>query len=116
MELVARKDPALYREIHAFALKAFQSARQYYHVSTELADVPPIDTLPDDQLPSLFRQNAVRQLIHITYGQILTEKGPSGTPLFKELLYALWRKYDTEYAEMLEQHIGHHLELLLGNK
>ena len=116
MELVARKDPALYREIHAFALKAFQSARQYYHVSTELADVPPIDTLPDDQLPSLFRQNAVRQLIHITYGQILTEKGPSGASLYKERLYALWRKYDTEYAEMLEQHIGHHLELLLGNK
>ena len=95
MELVARKDPALYREIHAFALKAFQSARQYYHVSTELADVPSIDTLPDDQLSSLFRQNAVRQLIHITYGQILTEKAPSGASLFKERLYALWRKYDT---------------------
>lgn len=112
MELVARKAPALYRDVHAFALKSFPDARQYYHISTNLTDVPSIAALLDDQLPALFRQDAVRQLIHITYGQILTEKDASGNPLFKDRLYALWRKYAEEYARMLDQHIGRHLETL----
>ena len=115
MELVARQAPALFREIYAFAKTVFQDARKYYHVSTEPADIPEIDTLPDAELPLLFRNDAVRQLIHITYGLILTEKDSSGAPVYKDRLYALWRQYAEEYAEMLDQHIGHHLELLLGH-
>lgn len=114
MELVAEKAPSLYREVHAFAMQVFQDARQYYHVSTEWEDIPQIDAIPDAQLPDLFRQDAVRQLIHITYGIILTEKDASGRPVFRDRLYALWRENADAYADMLNRHIGRHMELLVS--
>ncbi|MBE0701438.1 MAG: hypothetical protein IH571_07105, partial [Acholeplasmataceae bacterium] len=47
-----------------------------------------------------------------TYGYILNVKKEDGSFRFKDKLYALWRKQEEVYADMLHQHIGKHLELL----
>lgn len=112
MRVAAAADPALYREVHAFALSAFPQATKYYHVTTNLANIPPLGTLADAELPRLFELNDARQLIHITYGQILGAKDASGAPLFSERLYRLWREHAGLYAERLDAHIGKHLALL----
>ncbi len=113
MQVIAEHDPALYREIHKFALdEAFAEATKYYHVTTDLSKIPPLDTLSDQELPSLFGNNDARQLIHITYGLILSKKDADGKYVFKDRLYAAWRKYAEEYADRLEKHIGKHLALL----
>ncbi|MDL2257677.1 tagaturonate epimerase family protein [Eubacteriales bacterium OttesenSCG-928-K08] len=112
MKLVAMKDASLYREVHAFALSVFEQAKKYYHVTTDLSRIPALDTLTDAQLPGLFDQNDARQLIHITYGIILTEKNADGSLRFHDRLYDLWNKYADDYAALLEAHIGRHLELL----
>ncbi|MEA4911854.1 MAG: tagaturonate epimerase family protein [Oscillospiraceae bacterium] len=112
MKLVAIKDPSLYREIHTFALGAFDQARKYYHVSTDLSKIPDIGGMTDAQLPELFRQDDARQLIHITYGLILNAKDAQGGYLFHDRLYVLWRREREAYAQLLDAHIGRHLELL----
>lgn len=113
MAVVAARDAALYREIHSFAQdEAFDKACAYYHVSTDLTRIPPLDTLSDAQLPALFEHNDARQLIHITYGLILNARCEDGTDRFYTRLYALWRRYAAEYALRLEQHIGRHLHEL----
>ena len=114
MKLVAMKDPALYREVHKYALTAFKAATAYYHVTTDLNRIPKLDTLTDAQLPDLFKQNDARQLIHITYGLILNEKNGDGSFTFKDRLYDLWREYREDYAELLFNHIGHHAKDILG--
>lgn len=112
MKLVAMKDPFLYREIHQFALDAFNEAKQYYHVTTDITKIPDISKLADFELPQLFTQNDARQLIHITYGPILTKKDSQGRFVFRDRLYDLWRRYAENYAVLLDNHIGRHLELL----
>lgn len=112
MKIVATHAPALYREIHAFALTAFDEARKYYHVTTNLNAIPALDSLTDDQLISLFSNDDARQLIHITYGLILNAKNPDGSDRFHDRLYRLWRERAGEYAEALSAHIGRHLEEL----
>ena len=114
VKLVAMKDPALYREVHKYALTAFKAATAYYHVTTDLNRIPDIDTLTDAQLPGLFGNNDSRQLIHITYGLILNEKNADGSFRFKDRLYGLWRTYREEYAQLLFNHIGHHAQAILG--
>jgi len=104
MRVVAAADPALYRAVHAHALASFDEARRYYHVTTDLTKIPGIDTLADADLPALFEQNDARQLIHITYGQILDR--------YREPLYRLWAAHAGDYAAALERHIGRHLALL----
>ena len=113
MKLVAIKDPSLYRAVHKYALTAFEAATAYYHVTTDLNKIPNIDTLTDAQLPDLFKLNDSRQLIHITYGLILNEKNKDGSYAFKDKLYNLWRKYREEYAQLLFDHIGHHVKDIL---
>ncbi len=113
MRLVAEKDPDLYREIHRFALDtAFREAKAYYHVTTDLDAIPPVESLRDQDLPELFSHPDARQLIHITYGMILTARDSEGRLLFKDRLFDLWRQYAGTYAEMLQEHIGKHLKLL----
>lgn len=112
MRAIAKVDPKLYREIHKYALSMFTEAKKFYHVTTDLTKIADVDTLSDEQLVDLFNQNDARQLIHITYGFILTVKNPDGSFRFKDKLYKWWRDEEDVYAEMLHKHIGHHLELL----
>jgi len=112
MRVVAAFDPALYREVHAFALGSFEEAKKYYHVTTDLAKIPALTGVKDCCLPSLFENNDLRQVIHITYGLILSHKNADGSFIFKNRLYNLWREHENEYRAALVKHIGKHLELL----
>ncbi len=114
MRVVAMTEPALYREVHAFALRSFEEAKRYYHVTTDLAKIPALDTLTNAELPNLFEQNDARQLIHITYGLILNAADEHGANLWKQRLYRCWREHDGLYYDRLEAHIGRHLALLAG--
>lgn len=114
VKVIAMVDPALYRELHKFALESFTEASTYYHVTTNLSNIPDVDTLSDEELPELFKQNDARQLIHITYGLILTAKNPDGTSRFKDKMYKIWKEKESVYNEALFSHIGHHMELLLN--
>jgi hypothetical protein len=112
VRVAAAADPSLYREIHSYALGAFADAKKYYHVTTDLSRIPDISALRDSELISLFENNETRQLIHITYGHILTRKNPDGSFLFRDRLYKLLREHEDEYRLSLVKHIGKHLEFL----
>ncbi len=112
IRIVAENDPALYREIHTYALDHFDEATRYYHVTTDLDNIPALNKLSDDQLPQLLENEDARQLIHITYGVILQAEKDDGSYLFRDRLYDFWQKHEKEYAEALKKHIGHHIEKL----
>jgi hypothetical protein len=112
MRVVATKDPALYRQIHTYAISMFDEAKKFYHVTTDLSRIPDLKTLKDDELKELFHHNDARQLIHITYGFILNHKDTQGNFVFKDKLVDLWEKEKMTYSDMLYHHIGKHLRLL----
>ncbi len=112
MRVVARNDPALYREIHQFALVHLPEAKKYYHIGADIEKIGDIMAMSDEMLPLLMDQNHARQVIHITYGLILNAKDSDGRYLFKDRLYALWQRYENDYAQALIVHIGKHLEYL----
>lgn len=106
LRLVSQKDPALFREIYAYAKTVFEECRAYYVVWTELSDVPDITLLSDEKLPDLLNIDTSRQLLHITYGKTMNQ------PQFRGPLYRLWRKERAEYALLLEKHMDRHLQPL----
>ena len=112
MKLIAIYEPQLYREVHKFALESFDEARKYYVVTTNIANIPDIDTLSDEQLPELFANNDARQLIHITYGLILSASNGDGSYIYRTRLYTAWRKYKDAYCKLIADHIGHHISQL----
>lgn len=113
MLLVAECAPELYRAVHAYALKAFSEATKYYHVTTDLAKIPALDTLSDAELPSLFKNEDSRQLIHITYGLILNERKENGESCFRDQLFDTWRTHAAVLCKLVSEHIEHHMETIL---
>jgi hypothetical protein len=112
VRVIAAKDPALYRELHAWALANLDEARQYYHISADPGRIAPLDSLPDDQLPDLMNQDDARQVLHITYGLLLKARNEDGTERFRSRIYAFLNANEEAYSETLQRHIGRHLQLL----
>lgn len=112
VKMIAWENPALYRRMHAHSVTAYPEAQKNYHTSGDPARIPALDTLRDDELPGLFTLDDARQLMHITYGQLLNDTSPDGKPLFREEIFGALRDGEERYTELLEAHIGRHLELL----
>jgi hypothetical protein len=106
LRVLAAREPALYRELHARALRGCAAARAYYHVTPDLEAIPDIRNLSDQQLPELLEKKDSRQLVHITYGEILRDS------TFKAQFFASVERHLDSYWAALENHIGRHLELL----
>jgi len=111
-KVVAMKDPALYREIHLFALENFEKDRASYNLTTDLSRIPDINKISDEQLADLFNKPDSRQLIHITYGSILKARDSEGKYIFKNRIYKILFEYEEDHYRELSNHIKRHLELL----
>ncbi|HZG54920.1 tagaturonate epimerase family protein [Paenibacillus sp.] len=109
---VARVNPSLYRRMHAYAAAHVEEALKYYHVSADFTKIKPLGEVSDAELPEYMNEDNARQLIHITYGILLTAKDENGASLFKDEFYATLRANEDAYEAGLIAHIGKHLELL----
>jgi hypothetical protein len=112
MRLIALMNPSLYREMHQFALSIFKEASKLYHVTVNLDRIPKIETVQDQELPSLLEQEDSRQLLHITYGYLLNAKDENGKNLFKDRLFHNLTQYEEDYWSLLEKHIEKHINAL----
>ncbi len=112
MRVVARRAPALYREIHKYALDRFEEDRASYHVTTNLKNIPRIDSVADDHLEMLFDSIDSRQLIHITYGSVLTQKDESGALVFYDRVMDVLDEFEEDHYAGLEKHFLKHITSL----
>jgi hypothetical protein len=103
---IACNDPVLYRKIHSTALDRFSEACRYYHVGADLSKIPDIENLADRKLGDFLDIDDSRQLLHITYGQILQDRE------LKKEIYDFLNIHEGSYYDALIKHAGKHLESL----
>ncbi len=106
LRTVAALDPAFFRDLYAFARGRYEADRASYHVSGRLDRAPESAALPDAGLPGLLDQFDARQILHVTFGSVLTD--PEGR--FSDRLLALLRAAPDAYADNLEAHFLRHLQ------
>jgi hypothetical protein len=104
---IAKIDPPLFREIYDFARGRWDEDRKTYHVSADLAKVKRAEELNDDELVAVVDEFDARQVLHCTFGSVLTADG--GDRFKKRMYEELKRDEETHYA-MLAHHLGKHLE------
>ena len=104
---IAGIDPPLFREILDFARDRYETDKATYHVSAEVAKVPPADSLADEALAGLLDQFDARQVLHVTFGSVLTADG--GERFRTRILAALKRDEEAHYT-VLAKHLGRHVE------
>lgn len=102
-------DVPLFRAIYAFAIERYETDRASYHVSGSLDRVPAPGAVADADLPGLLDQFDARQVLHVTFGSVLTSEQGYGA----RLLAGLAAHEEAHYAA-LERHFVRHLAPFAG--
>jgi hypothetical protein len=102
LRAIAQIDPAFFRAILSQARTHYEQDRATYHVSGQLALVPPPEALSDAALPSLLDQFDARQVLHVTFGTVLDR--------FRDRLLATLKLHQERYFTLLENHFIRHLD------
>ena len=110
LRAVAVCDPDLFREILDFARSLYEHERRTYHVSGQLERVPAADTLDDRALMMLLDDEDARQVLHVTFGRVLTERRPEGKSLFKDRIMACLESNEDVHFGNLVTHFRRHTE------
>jgi tagaturonate epimerase len=103
VRVIARKDPALFREMGDHVRGQFSKDRASYHISGDPAKVPAPLTLKDADLERVYvDEDDGRQIMHVTYGSAFTG--------FRDRIFALLAREEDLYTECLQKHLGRHVK------
>ena len=119
LRVAARHDKALFRRIVGFARERYDTDKATYHVHATVEGTPSPDELPDDtaveraylelwsEVPEgLGFTKAGRQILHCTFGSVLTD------PVLGGELRSVLESHPDTYAQVLSDHFARHLRAL----
>jgi hypothetical protein len=109
LRAVAEVSPALFRGIYAYSRERYGEDRASYHVSAQIERTPTPDGVADPDLVGLLDDFDVRQVLHVTFGSVLTSRAADGALRFAPPMLALLRQHPEAYAACLERHFVKHL-------
>jgi len=68
------------------------------------------EELRDEELASVLDIDDGRQLLHVTYGSVLTAKSESGAYVYRDRLYAALRANEEHHYEIVAAHLHKHVQ------
>ena len=83
-------------------------------MSATLAGAPDPAGLTDADLPALLEDFHARQILHVTFGSVLTARHADGSRVFADDLRSMLQAHPEVYAECLERHFVRHLRPFAG--
>ena len=100
LRITALRDPALFRQILETGRSHYEHDKKTYYLDCRPEHVPPAAALRDADLPALLDQFDARQLLHVTFGSILTTHGAA--------LRTLLQAHPDDYRDALQRHFLRH--------
>jgi hypothetical protein len=110
LKVAALKEPDLMREILDYSRNLYEEEKKTYYVSADLEKVKPAKDYSDEDLVMLFNQDDWRQILHVTYGRILTDKNEQGKYIFKDRLLNCINSNEEIHYKLLFNHFRKHLD------
>ncbi len=108
LRVIAVIDPKLFLEIFEFARRRYPEDKASYKVSADLARLPAPDDMKSSDLSGLLEDRDARQVLHVTFGSVLTAPAREGESLRERILESL-RANEENYYSALEAHFERHL-------
>ncbi|MFZ6031219.1 MAG: tagaturonate epimerase family protein [Chloroflexota bacterium] len=107
LRTIAALAPLFFRQLYVFSRQRYETDKVSYHVSAQLDRAP----LPEDVSvwPGLLDQFDAREILHVTFGSVLTDKKPDGSLRFYDRFVQILRDNPEAYAGNLEKHFMRHL-------
>jgi hypothetical protein len=109
LKVVAMVEPKLFREILDFSTALFESEKKSYHVSADATKLKSAAQYSDEELIALFDNIDCRQVLHVTFGRVLTDKNEKGYFIFKDRILELLKNNEETHYEIIIRHFKKHL-------
>lgn len=109
LRAIAGVKPDLFREILAFAFERYGEDRASYHVSADPAKVPTPAQLADAELAPVLDDFDGREMLHVTFGSVLTARDADGSYRFRDRLLAALQADEEAHYAALEAHFDRHI-------
>ncbi len=113
LRTLAAKAPELFGEILDFARGRYETDKATYHVSAQLERVPAAHNCTGERLLRLFDDPNARQVLHVTFGSVLTAKDSAGKLVFKDRILRALAQHEETHYENLVRHFRRHIEPFL---
>jgi hypothetical protein len=110
LRVVVRRDVPLFKEIASYCHGRFATDRKTYHISTTDDQVAQLARNTSGNLEHLYLEEIPgRQVLHVTFGSVLTQGKRANGQTFKDALLDTLNKNAGLYDEVLEIHFDKHL-------
>ncbi len=110
LKVIAVKNPVLFREILEYSRNIYATEKESYHVSADLNKIGSASSYSDEELFSLFNINDARQILHVTFGRVLTDKTEEGEHLYKDKILECLNDNEELHYKFLVDHFHKHLD------
>ena len=107
LHTIAAIDVEFLRQIYIFSRGRFDVDKASYHISAELNRAPLPDAITD--WPGLLDQFDAREILHVTFGSVLTDHTALSNQGFYTHFIELLKSNSEAYAENLNNHFQRHL-------
>jgi len=109
---IAIKNPSLFKEIYNYATEKFEEDKKSYNsISTEISSILSIEILSEEKFSSLLDLPECRQMMHVTFGSILSAM-ENNEYIFKDRIYKTLFDNETLHYKYVSENIDKHLKLL----
>ncbi len=109
LKVVAVAQPDEFRKILDFSRDLYSKEKNTYHVSAQLEKVNSASEYSDEELEDLFTQDDARQVLHVTFGKVLTETDNEGKYLFKDIILDCLKNNEELHYKFITNHFNNHL-------
>jgi hypothetical protein len=118
LRTVVACDPKLFRDILDCARANYENDRKSYHVTAQADKTRPAKEYADAQLLALLSDDNARQILHVTFGTILSAKDEKGDLLFKNKIMNCLEDHEDAHYQHLIKHFKRHIDPIvnLGKK
>ena len=109
LKVVAVKEPKLFKEILDYSINLYEKEKYSYHVSADLSKVKNAQSYSDEDLIGLFNLDDVRQILHVTFGKILTDRNEDAAYVFKDKIFNCLKANEEIHYKFIIDHFHKHL-------
>jgi hypothetical protein len=114
LRTIDASDPALFREILDCACANYDNDRKSYHVTADSKIMHPAKEYSEAELLGLLSDDNARQILHVTFGTILSKKDESGKYLFKDRIMKCLQDHENIHYQYLVKHFRRHIDPIVG--
>jgi len=113
LRVLCVEEKALFRELLTVAFEHFEQDRHSYELSVTDDDLAQLRQEADNPTEATFLDGvAGRQVLHVTYGSLLSNDKLSSGQTRREAVLAALERHDDLHQQYVERHLKKHLQLL----